>query len=87
MQIYVGDGLKFDHKTKPFPLQPPTLVADDEEYEEFVLPPPVEMDETDVIINKTVDNIWSKYDTDENGYLDKEEAIKFVKETILDMKD
>ena len=45
------------------------------------------MDETDVIINKTVDDIWSKYDTDENGYLDKEEAIKFVKETILDMKD
>ena len=38
VSIYVGDGLKFDHKLKPFPLEPPKMNDDDDEYEEFVLP-------------------------------------------------
>jgi len=28
-----------------------------------------------------VDDIWSKYDTDNNGYLDKEESFKLAQET------
>ena len=37
------------------------------------------------VINKCVDEIWSKYDTDNSGALDKEETKKFVSETLQDM--
>ena len=87
MSIYVGDGLKFDHKTKSFPLQPPVLVPDEFEYEEFVLPPEKKEDPVEQIIQKTVDNIWDEFDTDGNGYLDRDEAESFIKKTLLDIKE
>ena len=80
----MGDGIKFDHKVKPFPLQPPGLVDDDEEYGEYVLPDPEEQDEKEKQIQGTVDNIWSEFDTDNNGYLDKEEALQFIKRTLVE---
>lgn len=80
----MGDGTKFDHKVKPFPLQPPALVADDEEYGEFVLPDPEEMDEKEKQIQGTVDNIWEEFDSSANGYLEKDEAIQFIKKTLME---
>ena len=85
VSVYVGDGLKFDHQVKPFPLQPPSLIADEEEYEEFVLPPPKDMAAIEVMIEKTVEKMWEEYDTDGNGYLDKEEAMKLIKNTMVEM--
>ena len=43
--------------------------------------------EIDAVISKCVDEIWSKYDDDGNGYLDKEETKKFVQDTLSDMAD
>ena len=34
--------------------------------------------EIDAVIGKCVDEIWSKYDVDNSGALDKEETKKFV---------
>ena len=36
----------------------------------------------DEMIVKFVEKIWSKYDADNNGYLDKNESKKFVKDTL-----
>ena len=41
--------------------------------------------EIDNVISKCVDEIWSKYDDDGNGYLDKEETKRFVQDTLADM--
>ena len=43
--------------------------------------------EIEQVIAKCVDEIWKKYDDDDNGYLDKEETKKFVKDTLSDMSD
>ena len=43
--------------------------------------------EIDNVIAKCVDEIWSKYDTDGNGNLDKEETKQFVRDTLSDMSD
>ena len=34
------------------------------------------------MVGKFVEKIWSKYDADNNGYLDKNESKKFVKDTL-----
>ena len=34
------------------------------------------------MIVKFVEKIWSKYDADNNGYLDENESKKFVKDTL-----
>merc|ERR1739844_840068 len=39
------------------------------------------------VIGKCVDEIWSKYDDDNNGYLDKQETKRFVQDTLADMAD
>ena len=39
-------------------------------------------EEIDRVIQKCVDEIWSKYDDDNNGFLDKDETKKFVKDTL-----
>ncbi len=31
---------------------------------------------------KQVDEIWAQYDTDNSGFLEKEEAMKFLKDTF-----
>ena len=43
--------------------------------------------EIDAVISKCVDEIWSKYDDDGNGYLDKDETKAFVRDTLSDMAD
>ena len=43
--------------------------------------------EIDAVIAKCVDEIWTKYDDDGNGYLDKEETKRFVQDTLSDMAD
>ena len=39
----------------------------------------------DAVIAKCVDDIWSEYDKDGNGHLDKTETKAFVKKTLADM--
>ena len=43
--------------------------------------------EIDAVIAKCVDEIWSKYDDDGNGFLDKAETKTFVMDTLSDMAD
>ena len=45
------------------------------------------MSEIDVVITKCVDEIWSKYDKDNSGELDKNETKQFVMDTLQDMAD
>lgn len=58
---------------------------DDEEYGEFVLPPPINLEVMDEMIQKTVEDLWSKFDKNQNGYLDKEEALEFIRQTLDDV--
>ena len=39
------------------------------------------------VIAKIVDEIWAKYDDDNNGYLDKTETKQFVRDTLGEMTD
>ena len=39
----------------------------------------------DEVINKCVADIWTQYDTDGNGTLDKNETKEFVKKTLGEM--
>ena len=43
--------------------------------------------EVDAVIQKCVDDIWTTYDTDKSGSLDKEETKKFVTQTLAEMQD
>ena len=43
--------------------------------------------EIDNVIGKCVDEIWSKYDDDNSGELDKEETKLFVQDTLADMSN
>ena len=45
------------------------------------------MSEIDAVISKCVDEIWTKYDDDGNGFLDKDETKRFVKDTLQDMTE
>jgi len=45
------------------------------------------LSEIDSVIAKCVDEIWSKYDNDNSGFLDKEETRRFVMDTLSDMAD
>ena len=61
------------------------MIADENEYEEFVLPPPKDMAALEVMISKTVEKMWEEYDENGNGYLEKEECMKLIKATMLDL--
>ena len=39
------------------------------------------------VIQQCVDDIWSEYDKDNSGFLDKEETKQFVKNTLNEMQD
>ena len=41
----------------------------------------------DAVITKCVDDIWTQYDQDNSGALDKEETRAFVRNTLADMSD
>lgn len=38
--------------------------------------------DVDEIIKGCIESIWDKYDTDGNGYLDKEECFEFIMESV-----
>ena len=42
----------------------------------------VELDSVDQTLMPTVEDLWKNYDTDGNGYLDKNETKAFVRETL-----
>lgn len=44
----------------------------------------IEAPKTDEMIIEIIDNIWEKYDTDHNGYIDKEEFYFFMKDMFGD---
>ena len=46
-----------------------------------------QVSEIDLVIAKCVDEIWSTYDKDNSGYLDKQETKAFVMDTLSDMAD
>ena len=41
----------------------------------------------DEVVKNCVDDIWSLYDVDGNGTLDKDETRMFVKQTLKEMDD
>ena len=86
--IYVGDGIKFTDKLRPFPLSPPTLNNDPEEYGEFVLPEvkvlsPEEIQEK---ITQVYDDCWGKYDSKWNGEESGAIELDDVKKLAADIK-
>lgn len=85
-QIYVGNGHKYEETTY-FPVHPPTVNEDPDEYE--IQPEPTPLEEPpktqEEIIAAAVDAIWDQYDTDGSGKLEKEECKKFVQETLTNM--
>ena len=48
VSVYCGNGLKFDQKTNPFPLNPPQLAVEAEEYEVCSEPNPKELPKEEV---------------------------------------
>ena len=36
---------------------------------------------------KVLDDMWAKYDTNNNGFLDKEEGFKLILDTMADLGD
>ena len=68
--VYVGDGIKFTDKVKPYPMAPPTLTEDLEEYGEFVLPvikemTPEELAALKAKINGAVTEQWDSIEKEE----------------------
>ena len=39
------------------------------------------------MIQTVVDQIWADYDTNDNGYLEEEEAFAFIKKTLGELKE
>lgn len=87
--IYVGTGLKFTEKVNPFPLSPPMLTSDPEEYGEFVLPEVKVLtpEELKAEIMKHYDECWSKQEADENGNLGEDELKKVAADVKAKMNE
>lgn len=79
--IYVGEGIKFSDKLRPFPLAPPVLNLDPVEYGEFVLPEVkvFMLEEVAAKVNECFDEIWAKFDAEGEG-LSKDDFKVFVSE-------
>ena len=43
------------------------------------------MPTVDSIIGEAVDSIWQRYDKDNNGELDRDETMKFFKDTLFEL--
>lgn len=80
--LYVGSGLKMTDKVKPFPVCPPVLNTDEEEYGEFVLPEikVISPEELRAEIEKHFEECWSKQEADESGNLGDEDLKKVAGE-------
>ena len=80
--IYVGDGTKKTEKLQPFPLLPPSLNLDPEEYGEFILPEIKELtpEEIKSKIEEMYDELWAKHDSEEGGVLALDDIKKLAAE-------
>ena len=85
-QIYVGNGHKYEEQTF-YPVHPPTVNEDPEEYAMMPEPNPTEEPELPRAekIKAAVEAIWGEYDENENGTLEKAECLKFVNHTLKNM--
>ena len=79
--IYVGSGIKFTDKLRPFPLSPPVLNLDPTEYGEFILPEVKVFTPEEVAakVNECFDELWAKFDAQNEG-LGKDEFKLFCSE-------
>ena len=82
---YEKNKLKLiEHKEK---IQKSSRLASDQNKEWFLssincLPPTI-----DQILEACIKQIWNTYDDDNSGYLDREEAYKFVQESISNSEE
>ena len=83
--IYVGNGLKFSEKLRPFPLSPPELNQDPAEYGEFVLPEPKVLSQEEIVtkVGDVFDEVWGKYDSvfdggEESGTIEFDDTAKLA---------
>lgn len=44
-----------------------------------------QLSEAEMMIQQTVEAVWSNYDTDGNGFLDKDETFNFVLDSLRSM--
>lgn len=55
----------------------------------FVQPNPPERSlkdlQDDILVTKTIEMLWAKYDVDGNGYLDRNETKRFVVDSMKEM--
>lgn len=80
--IYVGEGIKFTDKLRPFPLSPPILNLDPTEYGEFILPEVKVFTPEDISakVNECFDEIWTKLDVDAADALSKDDLKALIGE-------
>ena len=80
--MYVGDGVKFTDKLRPFPLAPPVLNEDPGEYGEFVLPEVKELtpEEIKQKVEEGFDEAYGKVDGDGAGAISADDAKKVFAE-------
>jgi len=73
--IYVGEGAKFCDKKRPFPLSPPILNLDPEEYGEFVLPEIKVFTPEDISakVTECFEDLWAKADGEGEGAISKDD--------------
>ena len=92
ISIYVGNGLKYEGTTTAsagyFPIFPPKVMSDPAEFKEMPEPTPLFVEEPvkqidiDSIIDQCIETIWTTYDKDNSGVLEKAETKEFVKITL-----
>ena len=80
--MYVGDGIKFTDKLRPFPLAPPVLNEDPGEYGEFVLPEVKVLtpEEIKQKVDESFDEAYGKVDGDGAGAISADDAKKVFAE-------
>ena len=78
----MGDGIKFTDALRPFPLTPPVLNLDPQEYGEFVLPEVKEMSAAEIYakIDECYDELWARFDTEGEGEITVDDLKKLAAE-------
>lgn len=84
----MGDGQKHESITF-FAVEPPKIMCDPEEMPCHGEPNPPERSlkdlQDDILVTKTIEMLWAKYDVDGNGYLDRNETKRFVVDSMKEM--
>ena len=78
----MGDGIKFTDALRPFPLTPPVLNLDPQEYGEFVLPEVKEMSAAEIYakIDECYDELWARFDTEGEGEITVDDLKRLAAE-------